>query len=236
MRTFGCLAYYRNIETKGDKFAPRAKIGVFVGYPFGVKGYKVYDLEKGKILNSKDIKVIENSFPFLSKHKDVTEEDKIIMEEFWAHHDIDPNNTNTDGNSEASNNNSPPTETDPIQNEDGPDNSEEGRTSSSLDQTQEGNRTNLDALIAFPTSASFATAIAMADGNCLRGSLRRRDSKRKEIIPLHFREKRCSIVSENTIDKDFFFFFFPEETKAPSPQEMVACLKSRAHVLEAVDI
>lgn len=29
MRVFGCLAYYRNTDTKGDKFEPRCKPGVF---------------------------------------------------------------------------------------------------------------------------------------------------------------------------------------------------------------
>lgn len=64
MRVFGCLAYYKNTETNGDKFEPRGKPGVFLGYPPGKKGYKIYDLEKGKMVMTRDVKFIEDSFPF----------------------------------------------------------------------------------------------------------------------------------------------------------------------------
>ncbi|XP_076888172.1 uncharacterized protein LOC143538502 [Bidens hawaiensis] len=43
MKVFGCLAYYRNTNTSGDKFEMRGRPGVFLGYPSGTKGYKIYD-------------------------------------------------------------------------------------------------------------------------------------------------------------------------------------------------
>lgn len=52
MRVFGCLAYYKNTNTKGDKVEKRGKPGVFLGYPQGTKGYKIYDIESKKIIIS----------------------------------------------------------------------------------------------------------------------------------------------------------------------------------------
>ncbi|KAJ9552385.1 hypothetical protein OSB04_016430 [Centaurea solstitialis] len=66
MRVFGCLTYYRSNETKGDKFEERGRPGVFLGYPQGTKGYKIFDMEKGKIILSRDTKFHEEIFPFLT--------------------------------------------------------------------------------------------------------------------------------------------------------------------------
>lgn len=45
LRRFGCTAYVHKVQ---EKTKPRALKGVFVGYPFGVKGYKVWisDIQK----------------------------------------------------------------------------------------------------------------------------------------------------------------------------------------------
>ncbi|KAK1423454.1 hypothetical protein QVD17_18757 [Tagetes erecta] len=64
MRVFGCLAYYKNTETKGDKFEQRGRVGVFLGYPPGTKGYKVFDAQHNKIVLSRDVKFFEKVFPF----------------------------------------------------------------------------------------------------------------------------------------------------------------------------
>ena len=39
LRRFGCTAY---VHVTQDKTSPRAVKGVFMGYPFGVKGYRVW--------------------------------------------------------------------------------------------------------------------------------------------------------------------------------------------------
>ncbi|KAD3336106.1 hypothetical protein E3N88_31625 [Mikania micrantha] len=64
MRVFGRLAYFRNTDTKGDKFEWRGKPGVFLGYPPGTKGYKIYDTSLKKIITSRDVKFVENKFPY----------------------------------------------------------------------------------------------------------------------------------------------------------------------------
>lgn len=64
LKVFGCLVYYRSTMTGGDKFEFRGRPGVFLGYPQGIKGYKIYDVELGKIITSRDVRFIENNFPF----------------------------------------------------------------------------------------------------------------------------------------------------------------------------
>lgn len=49
----------------GYKFEPRATQHVFIGYPFGTKGYKVLSLIAKKIHVSRDVSFHENVFPFL---------------------------------------------------------------------------------------------------------------------------------------------------------------------------
>ncbi|KAI3507425.1 hypothetical protein L1887_22411 [Cichorium endivia] len=73
MRTLGCLAYYSSIETGGDKFEFRGRPGVFMGYPQGTKGFKILDIEHGRMAISRDVKFAETNFPFAQlKPKNIT--------------------------------------------------------------------------------------------------------------------------------------------------------------------
>ncbi|KAI3785701.1 hypothetical protein L1987_44825 [Smallanthus sonchifolius] len=74
----GCMAYYRNIETKGDKFEIRGRPGVFMGYPSGTKGYKIYDPNHNKIIISRDVIFAEKFFPFTTKIEENKHEDDIF--------------------------------------------------------------------------------------------------------------------------------------------------------------
>lgn len=47
-----------------DKFQPRVVPCVFVGYPFGQKGYKLYNLKTKSILISRDVIFHESIFPY----------------------------------------------------------------------------------------------------------------------------------------------------------------------------
>ena len=63
-RGFGCLCYAFNIKSKRDKFMSRSRKCIFVGYPRGKKGWKLYDLEIGEYFVLRDVKFNETEFHF----------------------------------------------------------------------------------------------------------------------------------------------------------------------------
>ena len=64
IKMFGCLFYAHSKSRTKDKFAPRSRKCIFVGYPHGTKGWKVYDLETNEIFISRDVIFHETIFPF----------------------------------------------------------------------------------------------------------------------------------------------------------------------------
>jgi len=64
LRVFGCLCFVSTLKHGRDKLQPRATAGVFLGYVFGKKAYKIMDLETHKILESRDVVFHENIFLF----------------------------------------------------------------------------------------------------------------------------------------------------------------------------
>lgn len=64
LRVLGCLAYAHNIDSRGDKFASRTRRCVFLGYPYGKKGWKLFDLDREIIFVSRDVIFREDIFPF----------------------------------------------------------------------------------------------------------------------------------------------------------------------------
>ncbi|KAK2988714.1 hypothetical protein RJ640_020979 [Escallonia rubra] len=64
IRSFGCLCYGHVNRKPRDKFAARSKPGIFVGYPNGQKGYRIFDLEDKCIYISRDVTFYEEHFPF----------------------------------------------------------------------------------------------------------------------------------------------------------------------------
>jgi len=63
LRTIGCLCYAANIGESG-KFEARAQKCVLLGYAFGFKVYKLYDLQSKKFFHSQDVIFQEQVFPF----------------------------------------------------------------------------------------------------------------------------------------------------------------------------
>lgn len=66
IRTFGSLCYASNLSPHKDKFSDRALKCVFIGYPFGQKGYRVLHLDTKKVFTSRDVHFVEDVFPFAS--------------------------------------------------------------------------------------------------------------------------------------------------------------------------
>ena len=66
LRVFGSACYTHLRSRDKDKFGPRSRNCVFMGYPFGKKGWKVFDLDTEEFLVSRDVVFRENVFPFQS--------------------------------------------------------------------------------------------------------------------------------------------------------------------------
>lgn len=68
------MCYVRNVTKQRDKFDPRADQCVFVGYPLGQKGWKVYNLRTKDFQVSRDIVFYEDVFPFGTNLENQTKE------------------------------------------------------------------------------------------------------------------------------------------------------------------
>ena len=64
---FGCLYFIHGKSRTKDKFATRSRKCIFVRYPYGKKGWKVYNLEANETVISRDVVFHKTIFPF-SKH------------------------------------------------------------------------------------------------------------------------------------------------------------------------
>uniref|UniRef100_A0AAV1TWD3 Reverse transcriptase Ty1/copia-type domain-containing protein n=1 Tax=Peronospora matthiolae TaxID=2874970 RepID=A0AAV1TWD3_9STRA len=64
MRVFGCRAFILTPREKRLKWDPKACEGMFMGYEEASKAYRVYDIEAGQVVISRDITFDESTFDF----------------------------------------------------------------------------------------------------------------------------------------------------------------------------
>lgn len=60
---FGCLCYSHQKARDKDKFSDRSRKCMFMGYSYGKKAWKLYDLDTQEYFTSRDVKFSETKFP-----------------------------------------------------------------------------------------------------------------------------------------------------------------------------
>ena len=69
LRVFGLACYVHRAAREKDKFGSRSRQCVFVGFSFGKKGWKVYDMDQNEFLVSRDVVFQEDVFLYAEKTK-----------------------------------------------------------------------------------------------------------------------------------------------------------------------
>jgi len=85
MKIIGCLCYALNLSPHIDKFSPKARKCIFLGYPHGQKAFKVYDIDRHKVFISRDVSFEEHIFPFHTQASDTPLSPKLLYSSlYWG--------------------------------------------------------------------------------------------------------------------------------------------------------
>ncbi|KAK3888840.1 hypothetical protein Pcinc_007106 [Petrolisthes cinctipes] len=92
LRVFGCVCYAHVPKDERRQLDPKSVKCIFLGYGSEVKGYRLFDLDKKRILNSRDAIFDESHYEF-KKEKDVVQTEtptiEIMHSEEWVSDDDD---------------------------------------------------------------------------------------------------------------------------------------------------
>lgn len=84
IKTFSFLAYVHNHQILRDKFHSRSRPCVFMGYPFGKKGWRLFDTKENTFIISQDAVFIENQFPFAKEVHNLEHGHNIVFEKHFV--------------------------------------------------------------------------------------------------------------------------------------------------------
>ncbi|CAI5934392.1 unnamed protein product [Closterium sp. NIES-64] len=68
LRTFGCTCYYHVPDATRTKLEAKARVAMYLGPSADHKAWRVWDLEHGKLVVSRDVVFYEDTFPSTSMH------------------------------------------------------------------------------------------------------------------------------------------------------------------------
>lgn len=97
IKMIGYLCYAHKSSRDKDKFKARSRRCIFVGYPFGKKGWRLYDLEN----DSRDVEFAESSFPYLDDQTSVPAKSPSQSPIVEVHDNIEPVLESRGSNSES---------------------------------------------------------------------------------------------------------------------------------------
>lgn len=87
LRFLVVYVFFHRISYDKGKFGERSKRCIFVGYPFGKRGWLVYDLETNDFLVSPDVRFDEEVYPYQLRDNEVSVTPGLVVTDFV---DIEP--------------------------------------------------------------------------------------------------------------------------------------------------
>lgn len=79
IKLFGCLCFAHQVRRDKDKFGASSRKCIFVGYPFGKKGWELFDMDRKEFFVSRDVVFDETVFPYTAA-RDETGHVPVVME------------------------------------------------------------------------------------------------------------------------------------------------------------